>query len=626
MSRLDPEPFLAAYRKGLPRIGDILVEMGAVTPRQLRRALEEQKAVSAPIGELLRDADLLTEETLHRALARRHGLDGVMDGLPDRTQATDAVARSLPLDVAKRLRAIPAGEADGATVIVTGAPDRVDALRDAVPDALLPCRIYLAPPAIVDARIRDVHGAALARIAEARPPIGLSARNWRYGRGQLAMGSALLLVALAVLAAPATALALATLAALVVTVTNLALRLAALAARIGRAAHAAPDAATGPLPRISILVPLADEGSVLPALIERLSALDYPRVLLDLLLVIEADDTKTLRAAASLDLPRWVRIVAVPDGHPRTKPRAMNYALDFARGDIVGVYDAEDAPDPDQLRRVAARFAAAGPEVACLQGVLDFYNARHNLLSRWFAIEYAVWFRLVLPGLAALRLIVPLGGTTLFFRRTALEAVGAWDAHNVTEDADLGVRLARSGFRTELIDTVTREEANAAPLAWIRQRSRWLKGYAITWLVHMRDPVRLWRDVGAWRFVGFQILFVGALLGTLLLPFAWSTGVVLFGIDHPVLHGPTGFAAGILVGIMVVLTAIDLAVNVAGTVLRGGGDDGRERGLWLWAVLMPAYYPLHTAAAVAGLADLTVRPFHWAKTAHGRFGATDGRR
>src|SRR5690606_9418328 len=233
------------------------------------------------------------------------------------------------------------------------------------------------------------------------------------------------------------------------------------------------------------------------------------------------------------ELPEWMRVITVPRGTVKTKPRALNHALVYARGAIVGVYDAEDAPDPDQLMKVVSQFQRSGPEVACLQGVLDYYNPHTNWLSRCFTIEYATWFRLILPGIARLGLSVPLGGTTLFFRRSVLEELGGWDAHNVTEDADLGIRLARRGYRTELLDTVTGEEANCRAIPWIKQRSRWIKGYMMTWAVHMRQPALLWRQLGPRRFAGFQVMFLGSILQSLLAPLMWSFWILPFGLWHP---------------------------------------------------------------------------------------------
>jgi len=230
----------------------------------------------------------------------------------------------------------------------------------------------------------------------------------------------------------------------------------------------------------------------------------------------------------------------------------------------VGVYDAEDAPAPDQLLQVARHFANRGEKVACLQGVLDYYNAPANWLTRCFTLEYAAWFRVVLPGLERLGLVVPLGGTTLFFRRKVLEQLGAWDAHNVTEDADLGVRLARHGYRTELIATTTQEEANGRIWPWVRQRSRWLKGYAITYGVHMRAPRQLYRDLGARRFWGFQVLFACTLSQFLMAPLLWSFWVIPFGIAHPLAPWLQGWLLVAVVSCFVLSELTNMFVHALG--------------------------------------------------------------
>lgn len=263
----------------------------------------------------------------------------------------------------------------------------------------------------------------------------------------------------------------------------------------------------------------------------------------------------------------------------------MNFALGFTRGSIIGIYDAEDRPDPDQLQRVARHFARAGPDVACLQGALDYYNTGSNWMARCFTLEYASWFRVILPGLSHLGLVVPLGGTTLFLRRHAIEEVGGWDAHNVTEDADLGIRLARRGYRTELIATVTQEEANARPWPWIRQRTRWLKGYAMTWLVHSRNPARLWRDLGAWRFLGLQILLFGTLSQFLLAPVFWSFWLLPLGLPHP---ADALLPQWALIGLFA-LFLLSEAVNLAAAVL-GATRAGKPRAA-LWAITLKAYFP-----------------------------------
>ncbi|MEP2716873.1 glycosyltransferase, partial [Pseudophaeobacter sp.] len=288
-----------------------------------------------------------------------------------------------------------------------------------------------------------------------------------------------------------------------------------------------------PQPMISVLVPLYKEAAISTALLKRLKRLDYPRNRLQVLLVLEEGDGVTRQALLKTRLPPWIEAIEVPAwGELRTKPRAMNYALNFCRGEIVGVWDAEDAPQPDQLQKVATAFATAPAQVACFQGVLDYYNPRANVISRLFTLEYASWFRIVLQGIARLGLVVPLGGTTMFVRRSVLDQLGGWDSHNVTEDADLGVRLYRAGFRTQMLPSATYEEASCHLAAWIRQRSRWIKGFMATYLVHMRQPLRLARDIGLPRFLGFQAFFLGTIGQFLLAPFLWTYWAVILGLPH----------------------------------------------------------------------------------------------
>ena len=374
---------------------------------------------------------------------------------------------------------------------------------------------------------------------------------------------------------------------------------------------AATKVSSEPLPKVSILVPLYKETEVLHALVARLSRLTYPKCLLDVLLVIEEADDTTRNMLATIDLPSWIKPVVVPDGQPRTKPRAMNFALDFCEGEIIGVYDAEDAPEPDQITQVARRFQMLPPDVACIQGVLDYYNPRQNWLARCFTIEYATWFRLILPGVSQLGWAIPLGGTTLFFRRNVLEHLGGWDAHNVTEDADLGFRLARHGYRTEMLATVTEEEANCRPWAWIRQRSRWLKGYMTTYIVHMRKPLMLLRQLGFWKFVGFQAHFVTALSQFLLAPVLWSFWLVLFGFAHPLdPYIPRDLMIG-LGSAFLVIEVINIAIYASAVTGR------RHRHLLAWTPTMHFYTPLGAVAAYKAVYELAVKPYFWDKTQHG---------
>ena len=373
----------------------------------------------------------------------------------------------------------------------------------------------------------------------------------------------------------------------------------------------------GKLPVISMMVPLFAEADIAERLIARLSRLTYPRELTDVLLVVEASDLVTCDALAATVLPHWIRVVKVPGGSIKTKPRALNYALNFCRGRIVGIWDAEDRPEPDQLHKVARRFHFAPPDVACLQGVLDYYNPRTNWLSRCFTIEYASWFRANLRGVAQLGFVVPLGGTTMFIRREVLESVGCWDAFNVTEDADLGVRLARRGWKTEMLDTVTHEEANCRALAWVRQRSRWLKGYAMTWGVHMRDPIRLWRELGPRRFIGFQAQFLGTISQYLLAPILWSFWLLTFCLPHPLQPMTTGLWGGYALPALTALLILTEVVNITTGLWAVRGKEHRH--LMPWVPTLNLYFPLGCLAAWKAIYEVITRPFYWDKTSHGHF-------
>lgn len=251
------------------------------------------------------------------------------------------------------------------------------------------------------------------------------------------------------------------------------------------------DLPDGALPVASLVVGLYREAAVVPRLVGALQAIDYPADRLEILLVLETGDTETLEALRAAPLDRRFRIIVAPPGEPRTKPRALNYALRHCTGDIVAVHDAEDRPHPRQLRTAAESFSLAPTSLACLQAPLNWYNRAENWLTRQFAMEYAAHFHCMLPLYERLGWPLPLGGTSNYFRASALRRCGGWDAWNVTEDADLGVRLHRLGYRCGLIAPLTLEEAPVRLSAWTPQRTRWLKGYWQTLGVHFGlDPVR----------------------------------------------------------------------------------------------------------------------------------------
>ena len=373
----------------------------------------------------------------------------------------------------------------------------------------------------------------------------------------------------------------------------------------------APPPAAG-WPGYTVMVPLHGEAEALPGLVQALQALDYPRDRLEILLLLEEADDATRAAAARLDLPPEFRIVVVPDAAPRTKPKALALALLIARGELITVYDAEDTPDPAQLR-AAATALLADRRLACVQARLAIDNAPATWLTRQFALEYAVLFSGLLPVLARWRAPVPLGGTSNHFRRAALLASAGWDPFNVTEDADLGVRLHRLGYRVGLLDSETREEAVPTFRPWLRQRTRWMKGWMQTWAVHMRSPAAIVRETG-WRGLFFlQIVLAGPLLSALVHPLFY----ILLAIDlwsGDLFRLPESASGQLLMGITTFnllvgyLAAIGLTAALA---IRAGARPSL-------AVLasIPLYWLLISLAAYRAVLHLTIRPHHWEKTPH----------
>jgi cellulose synthase/poly-beta-1,6-N-acetylglucosamine synthase-like glycosyltransferase len=376
-----------------------------------------------------------------------------------------------------------------------------------------------------------------------------------------------------------------------------------------------PLAAGDDLPVYSLLVPLYQEAMLVDELIAVLDRIDWPRDRLDIKLIVEADDAGTLAAVRRAVAGPPYEVVVVPPAEPRTKPKALAFAHPFIRGDYVTVYDAEDRPHPGQLREAFAAFERAGPELACLQSPLVIDNGRDGILAQLFAIEYAALFDGLLPTLASFGMPLPLGGTSNHFRRDALEACGGWDPYNVTEDADLGIRLARFGYRTATLDLPTEEEAPAALGAWLKQRTRWFKGWMQTWLVHTRHPVRLCRELGWRQFLGFNLIGTGLILSAMIHPIYLAT-VVVVATDPLLLWGDGGLFAAVVVGINLFnLAAGYLAMSALALHalrLRGRADKAHALGL------LPVYWLLMSVASYRALLQLIWRPHHWEKTPHRR--------
>lgn len=360
-------------------------------------------------------------------------------------------------------------------------------------------------------------------------------------------------------------------------------------------------------PVYSVIVPLYREAAIVPQLLASLGALDYPSAKLDLLLVVEEDDDETRAALAPYDVP----VIAVPKGGPRTKPKAVNFAAQFARGEFLVIFDAEDRPEPDQLKKAVAAFRQK-PDICCFQARLVIDRAA-NWLQHLFALDYGIWFGVLLPGLARLGAPIPLGGTSNHFRRSVLFAAGLWDPHNVTEDADLGLRLARFGHRTGVLSSATCEEAPERCDVWLRQRTRWLKGYMQTLLVHTREPVRFFAETG---FAGlFTLIMImgeaisSALLNPLLL-------VLCFGT---VLLGSAQAQPGD--GLHLLALTAGASLMIVNLLLAALGAVRCKAALPSpFLLAYPLCWLLVSLAAYRALWQLLRDPFRWEKTPHGPAG------
>lgn len=368
-------------------------------------------------------------------------------------------------------------------------------------------------------------------------------------------------------------------------------------------------------PTYTVLCPLYRESAVVPQFLAAMTALDYPKDRLDVVMLLEEDDDETIGCLARTALPGFIRVVVVPDSRPRTKPKACNYGLQSADGEYVVVYDAEDVPDPQQLKKAVVAFASAPRSLGCLQARLNYYNPQQNLLTRLFALEYALWFGLTLPGLQSMSAPIPLGGTSNHFRRDDLVGLGAWDPFNVTEDADLGMRIAKSGRTTAVLDSYTWEEANSKVGNWLRQRSRWIKGYMQTYLVHMRRPGDFRSSVN--RFAGpiFNLVIGGKVVSILVNPLLWALTIIYFTLRHQAGAFIESFfpAPTLYIGVFSLVIGNALYVYY---YMMGAARLGR-RNLILATPLVPIYWLLMSVAALMALRDLIVRPFHWQKTTHG---------
>jgi cellulose synthase/poly-beta-1,6-N-acetylglucosamine synthase-like glycosyltransferase len=368
------------------------------------------------------------------------------------------------------------------------------------------------------------------------------------------------------------------------------------------------------LPIYTILCPLYKEAHMIQPFVDGIAKLEWPKDKLDVILLLEADDTKSIRDVDFMDLPAFVRKIVVPHSLPKTKPKACNYGLAYAKGEYTVIYDAEDIPDPLQLKKAYLGFNKLSRKVVCLQAKLNYYNTDQNLLTKFFTAEYSLWFDVSLAGLQSINTTIPLGGTSNHFRTLDIKRLHGWDPFNVAEDADLGMRLFKLGYRTAIIDSVTLEEANSDVKNWIRQRSRWIKGYMQTYLVHTRDTLFFLRRRGI--HVIFFHLIIGGRIGFIFInPLMWLITLSYFVFYNIV--GPTiqslypPFILYIAISSLIIGNYLYLFCYIIGCVKK------EKWSLIKYTYLIPIYWFLISIAGWIALYQLLFKPHYWEKTVHG---------
>lgn len=622
----------ALKRRTAPKgkLGEELLRRGVITRRQLDEALAMQRRSGGRLGEILVFLGFVTQETLYRALATQGELGRVGSAV------SLGDVRALPYEMADRYGAIVLREEKSYFVVAVRA--RLN------PQAEAEIRDFLGKPVeqvlMTEAegfrfweqvyRSREVSDSVFGLYDEQPENSAIVT----FTSPQIAALLALLILFIVSLAVNWHAALL----VLVIFFQIIYLLMAAAKFRIvikGAKRNAqlrfSPEEIAAvdesELPVYTLLIPVYKEKEVVQQLIGRIRSMDYPKYKLDVRILLEEDDAETIALIRSMNLPDYFTPIVVPASKPQTKPKACNYGLLQAKGKYVVIYDAEDRPEPDQLKKACLAFRSLPEEYVCIQAKLNYFNSSQNLLTRLFTQEYSMWFELLLVGVMQMDIPIPLGGTSNHFKIDFLKKVGGWDPFNVTEDADLGIRLYKYRYKTAILDSRTWEEANSRIPNWVRQRSRWIKGYMQTFFVHMRSPVKFYRQIGLRGFLGYLAMIFGTPFLPLINPIFW--GLMIFWLCT---HAP--WIQALFPGLLYYVATIQLVIgnfifiymNLLGTyyVIRDCARKDQKLfsySLIRYGLLTPLYWVLMSVAAYKALFQLIAKPYYWEKTVHGLAGA-----
>ncbi|HEY4141462.1 MAG TPA: glycosyltransferase [Pseudolabrys sp.] len=581
--------------------------------RSVVRAAEDRAArLGVGADRVLVATGTLEEEVYLRCLGKSLGVEfETLDGMPrsscpvsDERLIESASAGLLPLEVDGQLCLVVAPRGIAARRIITKVQGNL---------SLAPRFRLTSAERLNRFVLRHASDALIARasndLKQTWPALSAAPPRWRFNVLPLAITAILILGAL--ILAPSIVTHAAELILTAIFIAWLALRVCS--AVIHFKPSTTGELSDHALPVYTIIAALYKEAASVEGLLRAIEKLDYPPEKLDIVIAVEADDRATRDAIAGRKNRVPITVIPVAVAEPRTKPKALNFALPFARGTFTVIYDAEDRPQPDQLRQALQAFGSGGKRLACVQAPLCIDNTADSWLTRIFTAEYAGQFDVFLPGLAAWGLPLPLGGSSNHFRTATLREVHAWDPYNVTEDADLGMRLARFGYRSAMIGSTTYEEAPAHFGPWLRQRTRWFKGWMQTWLVHMRHPVQLLRDLGVPGFITFQLIVGGNALAALVHP-AFTLGLIYFSVIKPFWNSEANGASML---IWLYGTSV-IAGYLASALLGCLGLMRRGLAATAWILLLtPVHWLVLSLAAWRALCQLIVAPYAWEKTEHG---------
>ena len=372
-------------------------------------------------------------------------------------------------------------------------------------------------------------------------------------------------------------------------------------------------------PLYTILVPMYHEAHMIPLLLRNISQMRYPWERLQIILLLEEKDTETQEAAQWQIMQSGAfgdacQIAVVPEAWkelPQGKPRALNYGLELARGRYLTIYDAEDKPEKDQLLKAVAGFNRSADNVACLQAALRFWNEAHSILTRFYRAEYYVHFMWILPGLARLGLILPLGGTSNHFKTQVLREVGGWDPYNVTEDADMAGALALYGFAVQSFDSWTDEEASRHLRPADKQRRRWLKGYVMTGLVYTRHPIIYAREMGVRRWFFYNLFMLGTPFCLIINPFFWAMTIAWPITGSPVITHLWPLPLYVTGMVLMIIGDCLLFYQMVFACLYQDGFSSLK-----YMLLLPFWWLFTSTSSWMMLPELSVKPHHWNKTRH----------